>query len=172
MLAHDGPVYLRLTRQKVADVSRADQAFRFGSGVVLREGSDLVIVASGAVVGHALEGADLLARDGIQAAVLNIHTIKPIDAPLLLEWASRVGRVLTVEDHSIHGGLGSAVCEVVCEGAPAVVYRHGVRDFGESGSAEDLYRKHQLHGAGIAAKAREILEREGPRASTLRRHVS
>ncbi len=169
MIAHDGPVYLRLTRQKVADVSPADSGFRFGRGVVLREGSDLVIVASGAVVGHALEAADLLARDGIQAAVLNIHTIKPIDAALLLEWASRVGRLLTVEDHSIHGGLGSAVCEVVCEGGPAVVHRHGVRDFGESGSAEALYRKHQLDGAGIAAKGREILEGGGPRASTLRR---
>ena len=169
MLRHEGPVYLRLTRQKVADVSGAGAPFQFGRGVVLREGSDLVIVASGAVVGHALEAADLLARDGIQTGVLNIHTIKPIDAPLLREWASRVGRILTVEDHSVHGGLGSAVCEVVCEDGPVVVHRHGVRDFGESGTAEALYRKHQLDAAGIAAKSREIVDRGGPRASTLRR---
>jgi transketolase len=172
MLAHEGPVYLRLTRQKVADVNTAASGFRFGHGVVLREGSDLAIVASGAVVGPALEAAELLARESVQAAVLNMHTIKPIDAPLLLEWASRVGRLLTVEDHSVQGGLGSAVCEVVCEGGPAVVQRHGVRDFGESGSAEALYRKHQLDGAGIAAKSRELLKLASPRASTLRRVAS
>jgi transketolase len=168
MIGHDGPLYLRLTRQKVADVSPPDYRFRFGRGVVLREGSDLVIVASGAVVGHALEAADLLGRDGIRTAVLNIPTVKPIDAALLLEWAARVGRLLTVEDHGVHGGLGSAVCEVVCEGGPAVVHCHGVRDFGESGSAEALYRKHGLDGPGIAAKGREVIE-GGPRASPLRR---
>ncbi len=157
MLEHDGPVYLRLTRQKVADVTPAGYRFEFGRGVDLRDGRDLAIVATGAVLGPALEAAAALAREGVDAAVLNIHTIKPIDAPFLGEWAGRVGRFLTVEDHGVDGGLGSAVCEAVAESAPVVVHRHGVRDFGESGSAEALYRKHGLDAQGIATRVRSLV---------------
>jgi transketolase len=157
MLGHEGPVYLRLTRQKVDDVTPAGYRFEFGRGTVLRDGTDLAIVATGAVIGPALDAVRVLAAEGMDVAVLNIHTIKPIDCALLRAWAKRVGRILTVEDHSVHGGLGSAVCEAVAEGTPALVHRHGVRDFGESGSTEALYRKHRLDATGIAAEARNML---------------
>jgi transketolase len=169
MLGHQGPVYLRLTRQKVADVTPAGQRFEFGRGVVLRNGSDLGIVATGAVVGHAVEAAEVLASEGVDAAVINIHTLKPIDADLLAQWAARVGRFLTVEDHGVDGGLGSAVCEVVCRSRPVPVHRHGVREFGESGSAEALYRKHKLDALGIAEKARELVAATAPRPEPRRR---
>jgi transketolase len=162
MLSHDGPVYLRLTRQKVEDVTPANCRFEFGRGRVLRDGSDLAIVASGAVVGPALRAATLLAEDGVDCAVLNIHTIKPLDSRLMQEWAGRVDRFLTVEDHSVDGGLGSAVCEAVAEASPVLVHRHGVREFGESGTAEALYRKHGLDAEGIVTKVRELLAHDAP----------
>jgi transketolase len=156
LLRHEGPAYLRLTRQKVPDVSLPDGRFELGRGVVLRGGGDLTIVASGAVVGEALGAAAALAAGGIEAAVLDIHTVKPIDHALLAEWGGRTGAVLTVEDHGVVGGLGSAVVEALSEsGIP--VRRHGVRDFGESGTAEALYAKHRLDAPGIAAVARELL---------------
>jgi transketolase len=173
LIRHEGPAYLRLTRQKVADVSPAGYRFACGRGVVLREGSDLTIVASGAVVGHALEAADRLAADGVRAAVLNIHTLAPLDTPLLVEWGRRTGAVLTVEDHGVVGGLGSAVCEVLSE-TEIPVRRHGVVGFGESGTAEALYAKHRLDAAGICSVAGELLAdlrgAEGPprRAQTRR----
>jgi transketolase len=157
MLSHDGPVYLRLTRQKVADVTPANHRFEFGRGNVLREGSDIAIVASGGVVGPALKAAEMLAAGGVEAAVLNISTIKPIDGALLCDWAARTGRLLTVEDHGVDGGLGGAVCEAVSENTPVLVRRHGVRDFGESGTGEGLYRKHGLDAEGIAAEVRGML---------------
>jgi transketolase len=162
LVRHDGPVYLRLTRQKVADVSRPGQRFAFGKGVVLREGRDLTIVASGAVVGHALAAADELAAAGIDAAVVNIHTVKPLDGALVEEWGRRTGRILTVEDHGVVGGVGSAVAEALSEtGIP--VRRHGVRTFGESGTAEALYAKHGLDARGIAEAARGFFSDFGPR---------
>ena len=153
---HEGPVYLRLTRQKVADVSPPGYRFECGKAVVLREGRDLTIAASGAVVGHALDAARELAGGGVEVAVLNVHTLKPIDAGLLTAWGGRTGAILTVEDHGVVGGLGSAVCEALSE-TGIVVRRHGVRDFGESGTGEALYAKHRLDGAGIAAEARRLL---------------
>ena len=152
---HDGPVYLRLTRQKVADVP--DHRFEFGRAVVLREGPDLTIAASGSVVGHALAAADELARDGIDVSVVNVHTLKPIDGETLAHLGTRSGGVLTVEDHGIVGGLGSAVAEALAEtGIP--VRRHAVLDFGESGTGEALYAKHGLDAAGIAAVARGFVD--------------
>jgi transketolase len=170
---HDGPVYLRLTRQKVADVSPAGYRFEFGRGVVLREGGDLTLAASGAVVGHALAAAEELAARGVQAAVLDIHTLKPIDAALLLEWGTRTGAILTVEDHGVVGGLGSAVCEALAE-TGITVRRHAVLDFGESGTGEALYAKHGLDAPGIAAAAERFLADVGgtkdlPRAAGSRR---
>ena len=161
LLRHDGPVYLRLTRQKVADVSRPGQRFEFGQGVVLRPGRDLTIVASGGVVGHALAAAEQLAAGGVDAAVINIHTVKPLDAALVEEWGRRTGSVLTVEDHGIVGGVGSAVAEALSEtGIP--VRRHGVRTFGESGSGEALYAKHGLDACGIAEAARGFVSDFSP----------
>jgi transketolase len=151
---HDGPVYLRLTRQKVADVP--DHRFELGRAVVLREGRHLTIAASGAVVGHALAAADELARDGVDACVVNVHTLKPIDGETLARLGARTGGILTVEDHGIVGGLGSAVVEALAEtGIP--VRRHAVLDFGESGTGEALYAKHGLDAAGIAAVARTFV---------------
>jgi transketolase len=153
LVGHDGPAYLRLTRQKVDDVSPPGYRFTCGKGVVLREGRDLTIAASGAVVGSAVRAADELRASGIDAAVLNLHTLKPIDAELLREWGTRSGAILTVEDHGIVGGLGSAVCEALAE-TTVPVRCHGVRDFGESGTTEALYAKHGLDAAGIADVAR------------------
>jgi transketolase len=169
LVRHDGPAYLRLTRQKVEPVTPPGTRFEFGKGVVLRPGRDLTVAASGAVVGFALQAAERLAAKGIDAAVLNIHTLKPIDADLLTEWGRRTGGILTVEDHGIVGGLGSAVAEALAEtGIP--VRRHGVRDFGESGSAEALYAKHGLDSAGITLAAERFLadmreSRKSPRSS-------
>ncbi|HJQ74799.1 MAG TPA: transketolase C-terminal domain-containing protein [Gaiellaceae bacterium] len=166
LVRHDGPAYLRLTRQKVSDVTPAGQRFECGKIVVLREGRDLAIAASGAVVAHALGAADRLAASGIGAAVLNVHTVKPLDATALADWGRRTGAILTVEDHGIVGGLGSAVCEALSEtGIP--VRRHAVLDFGESGTGEALYAKHGLDVAGIEAAARRFLgelRRAGGRA--------
>src|SRR5437867_10836267 len=157
LVRHEGPAYLRLTRQKVADVSPAGYRFEFGRAVVLREGRDLAIAASGAVVGHALAAAERLAAEGVQAAVLNVHTLKPLDVAALAEWGTRTGALLTVEDHGIVGGLGSAACEALSEtGIP--VRRHAVLEFGESGSGEALYAKHGLDAPGIVAAARRFLE--------------
>jgi transketolase len=153
---HEGPAYLRLTRQKVTDVSPTGYRFEFGKAVVLRAGRHLAIAASGAVVGHALAAADALAGEGIEAAVLNVHTLKPIDGATLAEWGARTGAVLTVEDHGIVGGLGSAVTEALSEtGIP--VRCHAVHGFGESGSAEALYAKHGLDAPGIVAAARRFV---------------
>jgi transketolase len=157
LIAHEGPAYLRLTRQKVADVSPAGYRFECGRGVVLREGRDLTIAASGAVVAATLGAAETLASTGLSVTVVNVHTLKPVDSDLLREVGERTGAVLTVEDHGVVGGLGSAVTEALSEtGIP--VRRHGVRDFGESGSAEALYAKHGLDAAGVAAAARGFLD--------------
>ena len=137
-------------------MSPPGRRFECGKGVVLREGRDVAIVASGAVVGHAVTAANALAGEGIDAAVLNIHTLKPIDEDLLASWGDRTGALLTVEDHGIVGGLGSAVCEALAErGVP--IRRHGVREFGESGSGEALYAKHGLDAAGIARETRRFV---------------
>ena len=154
---YTGPAYLRLTRQSVPDIYDERYRFEFGKGAELREGSDLTIIASGAVVSGALEAAEELSREGFSVGVVNIHTIKPIDTALLAEVAARSSRILTVEDHGVVGGLGSAVAEVLSETPDTTVRIHGVRGFGESGSGEDLYRKHMLDSEGIATVAREFL---------------
>ncbi len=161
-----GPAYLRLTRQKVEDLFDENYLFEFGSGVELRPGSELSIVATGGVVHHALRAAERLSEDGIDAGVTNIHTIKPIDEALLRKLAASTGRILTVEDHGIVGGLGSAVVEALA-GVPGVATKiHGVKSYGESGCEADLYAKHKLDAGGIAEVAREFMrEMEGAKAS-------
>lgn len=150
LVRHVGPAYLRLTRQKVKELYDDSYSFEFGKGVRLREGSDVAIVASGATVEQSLGAAELLAEHGIDAAVVNIHTIQPIDADLLENVARTCGRVVTVEDHVPAGGLGGAVCESLAERCPVPVLRIGVRGFGESGDPKELYDKFGLSATKIA----------------------
>ena len=147
----DGPVYMRFGRLAVPVINdNPDYHFELGKGVTLKVGTDVTIVATGLEVAASLEAAKLLEADGISARVINIHTIKPIDEELLVKAAKETGRVVTVEEHSIIGGLGGAVCEVLAEQAPVPVKRLGIRDeFGESGVAEELLKKHGLDGEGI-----------------------
>ncbi|MCR5194808.1 MAG: transketolase family protein [Pseudobutyrivibrio sp.] len=147
----DGPVYLRFGRLAVPVINdRPDYKFEIGKGVVLKEGKDLTIVATGLEVNESLEAAKKLAEDGIDAEVINIHTIKPLDADLIIKSASKTGKVVTVEEHSVIGGLGGAVAEVLSEKCPTKMLRIGVQDtFGESGPAVKLLEKYELDAAGI-----------------------
>ena len=123
---------------------------------VKKEGNDITIVATGLEVSFALEAAKLLETDGINARVINIHTIKPIDEDIIVKAAKETKKIFTVEEHSIIGGLGSAVCDVVCEKAPTSVYKIGMRDrFGESGPAVELLHKYKLDGQGIYEQIKE-----------------
>lgn len=147
----DGPVYLRFGRLAVPVINdNPDYKFEIGKGVLLKEGKDITIIATGLEVNESLEAAKLLAEDGIDAEVINIHTIKPIDADLIVKSAAKTGKVVTVEEHSIVGGLGGAVAEVLCEKQPTKLLRIGVKDtFGESGPAVKLLAKYELDAAGI-----------------------
>ena len=147
----DGPVYLRFGRLAVPVINDTpDYKFEIGKGVVLKEGKDLTIFATGLEVNESLEAAKKLAEDGIDAEVINIHTIKPIDADLIVKSASKTGKVVTVEEHSVIGGLGGAVAEVLSEKCPTKMLRIGVKDtFGESGPAVKLLEKYELDAAGI-----------------------
>ncbi len=152
-----GPAFLRLTRQKVPRVHAEGYRFVLGALDVLREGKDLAIFATGATVHGALGAAEKLAGEGLRVAVANVPTLKPLDGAAVAALArSCSGRVLTVEDHGVTGGLGSAVCEALAEHGPARVHRVALREFGESGSTEDLFAKHHLDGAGIALEARQF----------------
>lgn len=158
LVEHVGPAYLRLTRQKLPELYEDDYAFRFGKGVVLREGGDVAIVASGATVHEALGAAELLAGHGISATVANVHTIQPIDDELLVELAERCGRIVTVEDHYVTGGLGGAVCESLSRLRPTPVLRIGVETFGQSGDEADLYDRYGLSAKRIAPAVAGFLE--------------
>ncbi len=158
--AHEGPVYMRFGRLAVPVINdRPDYKFELGKGVVLKEGGDVTVIATGLCVNEALEAAKLLEADGIHAAVINIHTIKPLDEELVVEAAKKTGKVVTVEEHSVIGGLGSAVCDVLCEKAPARVMKIGVNDtFGESGPALELIRKYGLDSQSIYEKVRDFVK--------------
>ena len=157
---HQGPVYLRFGRLAVPVINdRPDYKFELGKGVVLREGKDLTIIATGLPVSNCLEVAEKLAADGIDAKVINIHTIKPLDEELVVAAAKETGKVVTVEEHSVIGGLGSAVCDVVAEKAPAKVMKIGVNDtFGESGPAVELIKKYGLDADSIYAKVKAFVK--------------
>lgn len=154
---HVGPVYLRFGRLAAPVINdNEDYQFEIGKGVLLRDGKDITIVATGLEVSFALEAADMLAKDGIDARVINIHTIKPIDEDIIVKAAKETKKLFTVEEHSIIGGLGSAVCDVLCEKYPAPVYKIGIRDrFGESGPAMELLHKYQLDAEGIYQQVKE-----------------
>jgi len=157
---HVGPVYLRLTRQKLPDVNGQEYRFQMGKGVVLAPGKDMTIFATGGTVPHALKAKELLAKEKIDARIVNIHTIKPLDKELVLQCARETKCLFTVEDHNIIGGLGSAVAEVVSEFNPVPLKRWGVLDtFGESGTEAELYHAYKLDAEGIAAAARKFYSR-------------
>ena len=155
----DGPVYMRFGRLAVPVVNDAENfEFEIGKGIVMREGTDVTIVACGLMVQSALEAAERLATDGISAEVIDMHTIKPIDADLIVESAKKTGRVVTCEEHSVIGGLGSAVCDVLAERLPVPVRKLGVNDvFGESGPAVDLLHRYGLDADGVEAFVREFM---------------
>ena len=157
--AYKGPVYLRFGRLAVPVINdRPDYRFEIGKGITLREGKDVTIIATGLEVQSALEAAQKLAADGIDAEVINIHTIKPLDEELILASAKKTGRVVTAEEHSVIGGLGGAVCEVLSAKAPVPVLRIGVNDvFGESGPAVELLHKYRLDGEGVFGQIRAWL---------------
>lgn len=147
----DGPVYLRFGRLAVPVINdRPEYKFEVGKGVTLREGKDLTIVATGLCVSETLAAAEKLAAEGIDAKVINIHTIKPLDEELIVAAAKETGKVVTVEEHSVIGGLGSAVCDALSAKAPTPVLKIGVQDvFGESGAAVKLLEKYELDAQGI-----------------------
>ena len=150
----EGPVYLRFGRLAIPVFNdNPDYKFEIGKGVVLKEGTDVTIFATGLEVNESLEAAKLLEEQGISAQIVNIHTIKPIDAELIVKCAAKTGKVVTVEEHSIIGGLGGAVAEVLSEQCPTKMLRIGMNDtFGESGPAVKLLEKYELDAKGIAKK--------------------
>jgi transketolase len=152
---HEGPVYMRFARLATPVFNDTpDYHFELGKAVTLRKGSDVTIVACGLMVGAALEAAESLAKQGVDAEVINAHTVKPLDADTICASAEKTGRVVTAEEHSILGGLGGAVCEVLSERHPVPVRRVGVQDtFGESGPAVELLHKYGLDAAGIEKAA-------------------
>ena len=159
--AMEGPAYMRFGRLAVPVVNDPENFdFEIGKGIVMREGTDVTIVACGLMVQAALEAAEALAEKGISAEVIDMHTIKPLDEELIVKSASKTGRVVTCEEHSVIGGLGSAVCDVLAAKCPVPVEKLGVNDvFGESGPAVDLLKKYGLDAAGVEAAVEKVLAR-------------
>lgn len=156
---HDGPVYMRFGRLAVPRVFDESYKFEIGKGAVLKDGTDVTIIATGLMVNEALMAAEKLADEGISARVVNMATIKPIDRDIIIDSAKKTGVIVTAEEHNIIGGLGSAVAEVVCETVPVPVLRVGVNDvFGKSGPAVQLLHEFGLDADNIAAKAKEAVK--------------
>ena len=158
-LEYNGPVYIRFGRAAVPVINdRPDYSFEIGKGTIVREGSDVTIVATGICVDSALGAAESLAVDGISAEVINICTIKPLDEELILNSAKKTGKVVTVEEHTVIGGLGSAVCDCLCANYPVPVRKLGMQDvFGESGSAAALVEKYGLDAKGVYASVKAFI---------------
>jgi len=156
---HEGPVYLRFGRLAVPVINEnADYKFELGKAITYREGTDVAIIAAGLAVAEALDAAEKLAADGISAEVINMHTIKPLDEEAVMAAAAKTGKIVTVEEHSVIGGLGSAVCDVVAQKAPAKVLKIGVNDvYGESGPAKELIQKYGLDGQSIYEKVKGFI---------------
>lgn len=158
---YEGPVYIRMGRPKVPVLFDENYTFEIGKGVVLKEGTDVTLVGTGIMVSKAVEAAELLAAEGISAAVVNISTIKPLDAELIVAQAQKTGAIVTCEEHNIYGGLGSAVAEVLVENCPVPMARVGVADkFGESGLPDELLEKYGLTAANIAAQAKAVIAKK------------
>ena len=163
LLNYDGPAYLRLGRSAVETVTDAipGYSFKLGKGCVLRDGTDVTIIAVGLMVQESLKAAELLAEQGISARVVNMPTIKPLDNELVLKCAQETGCIVTCEEHSTLGGLGSAVCEYLSENCPTPVIRHGVQDvFGAAGKAQAVLDHFGLNPAGIAEAAKRALSKK------------
>ena len=158
-LEYNGPVYIRFGRAAVPVINdRPDYTFEIGKGSVVREGTDVTIVATGICVDSALGAAEKLAADGVSAEVISICTIKPLDEEIIINSAKKTGKVVTVEEHSVIGGLGSAVCDCLCAKLPAPVKKLGIQDvFGESGSAAALVQKYGLDADGVYKSVKEFL---------------
>ena len=154
----EGPVYLRLGRIPTPVVSSMDTAFEIGKSVELREGSDVAVVAMGAMVPVALDAAEILAKEGISVRVINMHTVKPLDKEALLKAAQECGAVVTVEEHTVLGGLGGAVSEFLTENKPVPVLKVGIQDtFGESGEPDEILEKYGLTTEDVINKVRTVL---------------
>ena len=156
-IEHNGPVYMRFGRLAVEDVNPADYKFELGKGVQLADGTDVSIIATGLMVGEALKAREILAADGISARVINIHTIKPLDKEIIAKAANETGAIVTCEEHYIMGGLGSAVCEAVCESIPVPVKIIGTDRFGKSGKPAELFKEYGLTAENIAKIAKEAV---------------
>ena len=157
--AMEGPVYMRFGRLAVPVINDEDYKFEIGKGKVLREGTDVAIIANGLCVAESLDAAEKLAAEGINAQVINMATVKPLDTELVLEAAKATGKVVVVEEHSVIGGLGSAVCDVLSEQLPTPVLKIGVNDvFGHSGPAVELIKEFGLDGDSIAAKVKDFVK--------------
>ncbi len=159
--AYEGPVYLRLGRLAVESVNNNDDyTFELGKGITLRDGNDITVVATGLMVGEAIKAVDALREQGISARLINIHTIKPLDKELICKAAQETGRIVTVEEHNVIGGLGEAVCAAVSEECPVPVVRMGVYDvFGHSGPALDLLKEFGLTAGNIAQTVKDALHK-------------
>lgn len=159
---YQGPVYIRLGRSKVPGIFDESQySFEIGKGIMVEDGTDVTIVATGIMVSMALEAKKLLSEDGINARVINIHTIKPIDKDIIIAAARETGAIVTAEEHNIIGGLGSAVAEVIVETQPVPMERVGVKDtFGESGNSDDLLVKYGLTSQSIVEACKKAISRK------------
>lgn len=156
-IEHDGPVYMRFGRLAVEDVNSEDYKFELGKGVQLKDGNDVSIIATGLMVQEALKAADMLKEEGINARVINIHTIKPIDEEIITKAAKETGAIVTAEEHYIMGGLGSAVTEVVCANAPCPVKIIGTDRYGKSGKPNELFKEYGLTAENIVEKAKAVI---------------
>ena len=157
-IEHNGPVYMRFGRLAVEDVNGADYKFEIGKGVELKGGNDVTIIATGLMVQEALKAAETLKAEGIDARVINIHTIKPIDKDIIIKASKETGAIVTAEEHYIMGGLGSAVTEVVCEAAPCPVKIIGTDRYGKSGKPAELFEEYGLTAENIVSKVKEVIK--------------
>ncbi|MBW2989472.1 transketolase family protein [Candidatus Woesearchaeota archaeon] len=159
LVKHKGMAYLRLTRSKLPIITKDGGDFKIGQGKTMAEGKDIALIATGALVHIAMEASDELKKDSISARVINIHTIKPIDKEIVLKAAKETKAIITAEDHSIIGGLGSSVAEILSENFPVRMKRIGVEDrFGQSGKPDELYAKYGFTKENIIRKAKELLK--------------
>ncbi len=157
-LDHDGPVYMRFGRLAVPVIFGDDYKFEIGKGVELKEGTDVTVIATGLMVNEALQAYDMLKEEGISARIINIHTIKPLDKDIVIKAAKETGAIVTAEEHTVIGGLGSAVCEALSETCPVPVVKLGVNDtFGHSGPAVKLLDEFGLRAANIVEKAKQAI---------------
>ena len=158
---HDGPVYIRLTRNTVPVIYNEQQNFQIGRGIMLREGSDATVIALGDMVCQALKAGEVLSKKGIQCRILDMHTVKPLDTDAIVKAARETGAVVTVEDHQINCGLGSAVAEALVENHPVPMERIGLKDtFAESGTYEELLGKYEMDSESIIKAVRSVLARK------------